>query len=392
MSHTWPLGRHATYTSPREYRAGMTLQDGSWLPASWHYGCDWAAPTGTPVVAAHPGQLANLNEPGVAGLYVNIVGDGHRTMYMHLNGYARGNGWVEAGEVIGYVGSTGASTGPHLHFQVHVPATGWPSVEPVAWLIISELADVPGQVYQWCREHGLSDAGAAGVMGNFQAESLMDPAIVEGMTHDPANLLPGVREGLGLLQWSFSRRTRLVGYAHGERNRPWQLPEVQLDFMEIELGETRASRDMWARMKTHTDPRKASRDFSDTFVRPGVYGPRDEHAAAYHARIRAGEFGKPTPPARPTQLILSEEDTMSELIQVHKDGDKAAHVAFWVMNGGVPGRVDSDGVSGPVDRTFSETEWAAWLQAWCVAQDRVPDVAYVGAAAKRPVFRPKPPE
>lgn len=300
MSHVWPLGYDAVYTSPREYRAGMWLQDSSWLPASWHYGCDWAAPTGTAVRAAHSGTLQNLVEPGGAGNYVNIIATdlAHRSMYMHLDGFARDDGPVAAGDVIGYVGSTGASTGPHLHFQVHQPAGGWPSVEPIAWLILSDLDGVPGQVYRWCKAHGLSDAGAAGVMGNFQAESMMDPAIVEGMTHDPADLEPGVREGLGLLQWSYDRRVALVEYAHGERHRPWQQPEVQLDFMEGEIAWGYGA--MWAGLQLASDPRAASQLFARTFVRPGVYGARDDYAADYHARILAGEFGEPTPtpPAR----------------------------------------------------------------------------------------------
>ena len=312
MGHVWPLGYGAHYSSPREWREGFWLQDGRWQPAAWHHGCDWAAATGTPVRAAHDGWLQNLVEPKGAGNYVNIVGPGqaYRSMYMHLGGFARSDGNVAAGDVIGYVGSTGASTGPHLHFQVHEPATGWPAVEPVAFLIVSDLTGVPGQVYGWCRAHGLSDAGAAGIMGNLHAESLMDPAIVEGMTHDPANLLPGVREGLGLLQWSFDRRERLVAYAQNARHRPWQQPEVQLDFLDIEVSESATYRAMWDRLKRHTDPVAASRDFARTFVRPGVYGRRDEDAAHYYRRIVFGEFGPPKPPPATRRPILATTPTL----------------------------------------------------------------------------------
>lgn len=304
MSGVWPLGRDAVYTSPREFRPGLVLQDGSWLPASWHYGCDWAAETGTLVRAAHDGVAQQLWEPG-AGHYVNLVAhDGSvRSMYMHLDGFGQG-GPVTAGDIIGYVGSTGMSTGPHLHFQVHEPAAGWPSAEPVAWLIRQELDQIPGQVVAWCRAHGLSDAGAAGVLGNLQQESTLNPAIVEGMTYHLEDLEPGVREGIGLLQWSYDRRVALLDYARSV-HRPWQQPEVQLDFMLGEIEADARIRAMWERMRTHTDPRAASRDFSNVFVRPGHYGPRDDYAAQFHARITAGEFAHIAAPAGTARIITA---------------------------------------------------------------------------------------
>lgn len=308
----WPLGRAAVYTSPREWRDGFWLQDGTWQPAGWHAGCDWAAPPGTPVRAAHDGWVEQLNQPDGAGLYVNLIASGYvmRSMYMHLSGFGAG-GWVSAGDIIGYVGSTGASTGPHLHFQVHVPASGWPSVEPVAWLIQGEITDVPGQVYAWCREQGLSDAAAAGWMGNMRAEcgnpytgAEMDPAIVEGFTYDLEDLVPGVKEGVGMIQFSYSRRVGLIDYAHRQRHRPWQQPEVQLDYMLVEIDREQRYRDMWARLQRHSDPVAASQDIARTYIRPGHYGDRDIYAVAYLERIRAGEFGTPTPQPIPARRFV----------------------------------------------------------------------------------------
>lgn len=93
---------------------------------SWrsHNGVDFGAPTGTPVKATSDGVVTFV---GRQGGYGNIVILRHRgkltTAYAHLNGFARGvkQGMsVDQGDVIGYVGSTGWATGPHLHYEVRV--------------------------------------------------------------------------------------------------------------------------------------------------------------------------------------------------------------------------------------------------------------------------------
>ena len=87
-----------------------------------HRGVDFAAPTGTPIYAAGDGRLARVGRYGGYGNYVRIEhGNGYATAYAHLSRFAAGmrsGRRVEQGEVIGYVGSTGRSTGPHLHFEV----------------------------------------------------------------------------------------------------------------------------------------------------------------------------------------------------------------------------------------------------------------------------------
>ncbi len=374
MGHVWPLGRDARYTSPREWREGMWLQDGSWLPPSWHYGCDWAAAPGTPVLAAHDGVAQGLVEPGGAGNYVNIVADDqtHRSMYMHLDSFGR-LGPVKAGDVIGYVGSTGASTGPHLHFQVHVPATGWPSVEPVAWLVTGEADAVPGQVYAWCRQQGLTDAGAAGVMGNMRSEcgnpytgAEMDPAIVEGFTYFLEDLVPGEREGIGMIQWSYGRRENLLDYARA-RYRPWQQPEVQLDFMLTELVNGSADeRAMWDRLKSATDPVAACQDMAGVFIRPGHYGDRDAYAADYHARILAGEFGGIQPlPAPPPYVPVHEDvyfgaDMATTLIIDITDGLPEGMPPTWEYTGVALVPYPDASLSGDYQR--QSRSWGAFVQ------------------------------
>ncbi|MFP4127338.1 MAG: M23 family metallopeptidase [Alphaproteobacteria bacterium] len=87
-----------------------------------HRGIDFAAPTGTPIRAAGDGRIVRVGPYGGYGNYVRIQhGDGYATAYAHLSRFAAGTRSgrrVEQGEVIGYVGSTGRSTGPHLHFEV----------------------------------------------------------------------------------------------------------------------------------------------------------------------------------------------------------------------------------------------------------------------------------
>jgi murein DD-endopeptidase MepM/ murein hydrolase activator NlpD len=92
-----------------------------------HAGVDWGAPRGTPVVAAFAGSIVRA---GVAGGYGNLVeinhGDGIHTRYAHLHNFADGTTSgtkVDAGQLIGFVGTTGSSTGNHLHFEVRKNGT-----------------------------------------------------------------------------------------------------------------------------------------------------------------------------------------------------------------------------------------------------------------------------
>lgn len=87
-----------------------------------HLGIDYAAPTGTPIWAAASGTIAHRAMSGGAGNMVILTHDGGiQTVYMHLSKFANGQKVgqrVAAKTVIGYVGTTGLSTGPHLHFGV----------------------------------------------------------------------------------------------------------------------------------------------------------------------------------------------------------------------------------------------------------------------------------
>jgi murein DD-endopeptidase MepM/ murein hydrolase activator NlpD len=86
----------------------------------FHSGIDMAAPAGTPVHAAAAGKVTIAWSPAGYGLYVVVEhGGGVATLYGHLESTASAGGaFVAAGAEIGRVGSTGLSTGPHLHFEV----------------------------------------------------------------------------------------------------------------------------------------------------------------------------------------------------------------------------------------------------------------------------------
>ncbi|MFO7650402.1 MAG: M23 family metallopeptidase [bacterium] len=87
-----------------------------------HHGLDYVAPKGTPVSAAADGRVTSAGWSGGYGRMVEVGhANGYVTRYGHLSGFARGirrGAAVKQGELIGFVGSTGLSTGPHLHYEI----------------------------------------------------------------------------------------------------------------------------------------------------------------------------------------------------------------------------------------------------------------------------------
>jgi len=90
----------------------------------FHSGVDWAAPLGTPIFAAGNGTIEEIGPKGGYGKYIRIRHpDGYETAYGHMTAFARGlevGSHVRQGQVIGFVGSTGMSTGAHVHFEIHI--------------------------------------------------------------------------------------------------------------------------------------------------------------------------------------------------------------------------------------------------------------------------------
>lgn len=90
-----------------------------------HNGVDLSCATGTPIYASRSGTVTIASYNSSAGYYVNINhGDGFSSIYMHMTHYVVSYGqYVSQGQLIGYMGSTGASTGPHLHFGISYNGT-----------------------------------------------------------------------------------------------------------------------------------------------------------------------------------------------------------------------------------------------------------------------------
>ena len=102
-----------------------------------HTGIDLAAPTGTPVYATADGVVSRADWYSSYGLYISLEhGASLQTRYAHLSRLAVAAGdTVKKGDLIGYVGSTGRSTGPHLHYEVRVDGV---AVNPIPYMMADE--------------------------------------------------------------------------------------------------------------------------------------------------------------------------------------------------------------------------------------------------------------
>jgi murein DD-endopeptidase MepM/ murein hydrolase activator NlpD len=87
-----------------------------------HTGVDWGAPMGAPIFASGNGVIEHIGPEGGYGKYIRIRhANGYESAYGHMSAFARGleeGSRVRQGQVIGYVGSTGLSTGPHVHYEI----------------------------------------------------------------------------------------------------------------------------------------------------------------------------------------------------------------------------------------------------------------------------------
>ncbi|MDX6692005.1 MAG: hypothetical protein QOG15_3462 [Solirubrobacteraceae bacterium] len=120
-----PLPGSGELSTPVKGPIGSCGYFGCPRPGHLHNGVDFLAPAGTPVHAADAGRIKIIELPGVSGGYGNFVCIQHRphlaSCYAHLSAFApnlKVGHRVKRGQVIGLVGSTGSSTGPHLHFEV----------------------------------------------------------------------------------------------------------------------------------------------------------------------------------------------------------------------------------------------------------------------------------
>ena len=108
----------------------------------FHYGLDIKTRSGVPVIAAADGIVAQIGKSGYLGNTIEITHDasGYKTVYGHLQGYVEGleiNQKVVRGQIIGYVGNTGRSTGAHLHYGIYDSGKGkW--VNPMRFIFDQE--------------------------------------------------------------------------------------------------------------------------------------------------------------------------------------------------------------------------------------------------------------
>lgn len=126
----WPLPGYSYISSPMEWRVHPIT--GAY---HLHSGIDIPAPTGTVIYAAYDGQVAWSSYNWSAGNWIGIDhGNGLFTIYMHMSGFLVSEGdYVKKGDPIGLVGSTGSSTGPHLHFSVRLDGQ---YVQPLSYVIV----------------------------------------------------------------------------------------------------------------------------------------------------------------------------------------------------------------------------------------------------------------
>lgn len=140
-----------------------------------HKGVDFAAPRGTPIYAAGNGTVEYAGQKGGYGNYVKVRHNGtFETAYAHLNGFAQGihaGARIEQGDIIGYVGTTGRSTGPHLHYEV---LRGGTQVNPLSVKMPSGRALSGKELAQFQAFRKVQDRMFAGLEGTQVASNPAD--------------------------------------------------------------------------------------------------------------------------------------------------------------------------------------------------------------------------
>ncbi|MEV6973004.1 M23 family metallopeptidase [Kitasatospora sp. NPDC093806] len=102
--------------------------------AKRHTGIDFPVDGGTEVMAVTDGTIRTQWNPSYGYMSILKMADGTEAWYCHLRSYKIRKGTVKAGDVIAFVGSSGNSTGPHLHFEIR-PADGGAPVDPLPWFL-----------------------------------------------------------------------------------------------------------------------------------------------------------------------------------------------------------------------------------------------------------------
>ncbi|CAL9614508.1 M23 family metallopeptidase [Streptomyces sp. enrichment culture] len=125
------------FTAPVSAGVGTAYRvAGSMWSSGYHTGVDFVVPSGTPLKAVGQGTVVSAGWAGAYGNQVVIqLADGHYAQYAHLSSLSVSSGQtVTAGQQVGLSGSTGNSTGPHLHFEIRTTPDYGSDVDPVAYL------------------------------------------------------------------------------------------------------------------------------------------------------------------------------------------------------------------------------------------------------------------
>lgn len=152
MKFVYPVPENSVVTQTYDQHVQRAINNG-WCykpgncPGGVYYygGIDWGIPVGTPIRAAADGTCDPRNETGGYGIHVRIThAEGHYTIYGHLSSYSVANlQKVKAGDIIGYSGNTGNSTGPHLHFEDRLDNV---PVDPMTYLVAGTPTPDPDPV------------------------------------------------------------------------------------------------------------------------------------------------------------------------------------------------------------------------------------------------------
>lgn len=214
----------------------------------FHSGIDIADGAGTPLLAVFDGTVTYVEHSDSGyGNYVEIKDkEGNMARYAHASSITSSVGQVvKEGDEIAKMGTTGNSTGNHLHFELHL-ADGT-RVNPYFYLYSEETfenytkpsassfnafnwqgGDVQETVWGYLITNGYTPEAAAGIMGNIEAESGFNTSAVENSVTNPG-------EGIGLIQWSFGRKAQLISFAESQ-GKHWSDIGVQIAFLDYEMN------------------------------------------------------------------------------------------------------------------------------------------------------------
>ena len=246
---------------------------GVWQNA--HGAIDIGVSEGTPVIATKSGKVNSTNtgcsvgDHSCGGSYGNYIkidhGDGIESLYAHLKSLLVSNGeTVNQGQIIGYSGNTGRSTGPHLHFEIRVNGT---RVDPLGYVnpenprpvnmnnihfnLSGDSEDNKNTVCETLLSSGLSQNAVAGIMVNMQAESGFSPINLQNSYENSLGFTDSAytvavdngtytnfihdSAGYGLVQWTYyNRKQNLYNFAKSKNTSIGDMG-MQLEFFLEEL-------------------------------------------------------------------------------------------------------------------------------------------------------------